>query len=313
MKGTGEGVAVVIVHYGDSAPTCACLRSVLADSSSLRRRVIVVDNSNNFDLPVDLESAASVLHLPDNPGFGGGVRRGLDTLRGSAGSIGASTADSGDFDVILALNHDVCLRPGFFDALSRAFAEPEVGAVGGPVYLAASGEQLPRLWYAGGGCRRLSGTVWQSHAAADAQRARAVGFIPGTALAVRLQAWDATGGFDASYFLYHEDLDLCLRLRRAGWQLWFEPAMACDHHLGAATGSGEASPLYLEWMARNRLRPFHGRLYRTYLALVHSGWVIVKSLRLLLRSRAGERLRALWRGHLHALRSLGEDPAKHHA
>lgn len=308
-----DGIAAVIVHYGDSTPTLACLRSVLADPSSARRRVMVVDNSGNFDLPSDLDSAVSVLHLPDNPGFGGGVRRGLDALRCALNSNSNSALDPPDFDLVLALNHDVCVRPGFFDALRRAFAEPQVGAVGGPVYLAATGERSSRLWYAGGGFRRLTGTVWQSCTTADADVAREVGFIPGTALAVRLQAWDATGGFDASYFLYHEDLDLCLRLRRAGWRLWFEPGMACDHHLGEATGSGDASPLYLEWMARNRFRPFHSRLYRVYLALMHSGWVVVKSLRLLPRSGAGARLWALWRGHLHALRTLGEDPGNHHA
>ena len=67
--------------------------------------------------------------------------------------------------------------------------------------------------------------------------------IPGAALALSPEAWRQVGGFDPSYFLYNEDIDLCLRLRRAKWRLVFEPDMACTHYLGECTFSRERSPL----------------------------------------------------------------------
>ena len=63
-------------------------------------------------------------------------------------------------------------------------------------------------------------------------------------------------GFDSRYFLYNEDVDLCLRLRRAGWRLLFEPGMVCFHAIGGATASADRSPIYLENLTRTRFAPF---------------------------------------------------------
>ncbi len=118
----------------------------------------------------------------------------------------------------------------------------------------------------------------QATSAGAAGRARTVGFVPGAAFAVAAEAWRRAGGFDASYFLYNEDVDLCLRLRRLGWQLFFAPEMVAVHRLGAVTGSAARSPFYLEHMAATRLRPFRPLAYRLYLAAVHSGYAILRSL-----------------------------------
>ena len=125
-------------------------------------------------------------------------------------------------------------------------------------------------------------------------------------------AWQDIGGFDPWFFLYNEDVDLCLRLRRRSWRLRFEPALSARHALGGATGSAERSPLYLEHLSRGRLRPFRPLLYRGYLALVHSVWVTVRAAALVGRTGtgAGPRIRALVRGHLSALRDLVDRPPR---
>ena len=155
----------------------------------------------------------------------------------------------------------------------------------------------------------LLGVVHQSRSEPDAGRRQRVGFIPGTAMAIAADAWRAVGGFDERFFLYHEDLDLCLRLRRAGRTLVFEPGMACTHFLGAATGSATQSALYLEQLTRTRLRPFRPPVYRLYLALVHTGWVALRAAGI---AAAGpdrrQRITALVRGHLAALATIGHPP-----
>ncbi|MDY7091441.1 MAG: glycosyltransferase family 2 protein [Acidobacteriota bacterium] len=330
-------VWVVVVHHGDPGPTLHCLQALADDPSAARRTVVVVDNSGDFPrqrLPPEVAYRA----CPDNPGYGAGVHHGLDELARRAQL--AEDPENAAPAVYLVLNHDLRILPGYLDAALAVIhtegacaqpGRPAVGAAAGPIYLdqtpleqtapddtapdgtaldhaasspAASGDSAPgRLWYAGGHLRRLTGTVYQSRSPDDARRARDVGFLPGAALVLRPEAWHAVGGFDPSFFLYHEDVDLCQRLARAGWRLRFEPQLRAVHSLGRATGSAEASPFYLEHLTATRLRPYPSRLYRAYLALLHSGWVALRVLRFLLPGRAAgrRRARALLRGHRRAL------------
>ena len=64
--------------------------------------------------------------------------------------------------------------------------------------------------------------------------------LAATALLVRREAFDAVGGFDPTYFLYGEDLDLCRRLRRAGWRLVALPVAWAGHANGASSASSWA-------------------------------------------------------------------------
>jgi GT2 family glycosyltransferase len=281
---------LVIVHFGDPEPTLRCLASVAADGSRIERRVVVVDNSGNMDAG-GFGTDARLLTRPENPGFGAAANLGLDSVdRDHRCSL------------YLVLNNDAMLASGFIDAAAGAL-EVGVGAAGGPIQ--EPGEPS-RLWYAGGRINFLTGTAWQRRSAAAASRRREVGFIPGTAVAIAPRAWREVGGFDPRFFLYNEDVDLCLRLRRAGWRLMFEPGMVCSHALGGATGSADRSPLYLENITRTRLLPFSSRLYRVYLGGIHTLYNSLRVIGLCARRGAGCKpyVSAVVRGHMAALRGL---------
>jgi len=287
VDGEQPVVVVVVVHYGALPPTLRCLQSVRDDDSQEERRVVVVDNQGNLR-DEDLGTDVVVVSRPDNPGFGEGANAGVAALPAEPEPI-----------ALLVLNNDVELQSGFVHAAVGALG-PGVGAAGGPV---TDGHTKGMLWYAGGEVNYLTGTVSQDRARASARRRRDVGFIPGAAIAISWQAWREVNGFDASYFLYNEDIDLCLRLRRAGWRLVFEPEMACVHFLGASTGSRGRSPLYLEQITRSRLRPFRPWPYQLYLSAVHSLYNAVRVVRLVLRHGSAARpyVAAVVRGHSGAL------------
>ena len=59
-------------------------------------------------------------------------------------------------------------------------------------------------------------------------------WVSGAFFAARREAWDAVGGFDEGYFMFMEDVDLCWRLRRAGWGVAYEPAGVVTHLEGAS-------------------------------------------------------------------------------
>ncbi len=282
-------LGVVVVHFGDPAPSRQCVASITADPSPVRRRVVVVDNSGTY--PGEPVADEHVLRLPHNPGFGAGANAGVGALGG------------GEYAGLVILNHDVELLPGYLAAVCGGLANGKTGAAAGPLYLDRAGGQL---WYAGGRINFALGTVSQSRSPRLARRAREVGFIPGAAMAVSPRAWREVGGFDPEFFLYNEDVDLCLRLRRRGYALRFVPQAAAIHHLGDATGSRDRSPLYLEHLSRTRLRPFQPRAYRLYLALLHTLYVGVRATLLATGggSRGREQARALWRGQRAALRTV---------
>ena len=293
LRDTGA-VGVVVVHFGDLGPTEACVRSVRGDTSPCGRRIVVVDNSGN--LRPGALPGAEVLNAGGNGGFGVGANLGVKAL------------GPGPWDALVILNNDVEVANGFLGAALKALQRPGVGAAAGPLYLDRPGGTL---WYAGGGVNWLTGTVWQRKSHWVASRERSVGFFPGAAFAVSQGAWQVVGGFDPTYFLYHEDVDLCLRLRRRGFRLRFAPAMVAVHRLGTVTGSGGRSPLYLEQMAANRLRSFRPLAYRLYLAVLHSAYVFLRALRhrALVGGEAGrEAARALVRGHARALTGVRNGP-----
>jgi GT2 family glycosyltransferase len=279
-----------VVHFGDAEPTLRCLKAVLDDPSAVERRVAVVDNLGNLG-PASFPRGVEVLPRPDNPGFGCAVNFGL----------GALDPDH-SCTLYVALNNDAIVLAGFLDAAAQVL-EVGVGAAGGPVQ---DSGKAAELWYAGGSVDFLTGTVRQQRSRAAACRRRDVGYIPATAMALSPIAWREVGGFDPRYFLYNEDLDLCLRLRRAGWRLRFEPRMACEHRLGGSTGSSARSPLYLENLTRTRLLPFASRPYRFYLALIHTVYNALRVVGIGVRHGTGCRTyaAAVARGHLAALRSV---------
>ena len=66
-------------------------------------------------------------------------------------------------------------------------------------------------------------------------------WVSGSCLLARRQAIDAVGLFDEGFFLYEEDVDLCVRVRAAGWRIVFTPAAEVVHHLGRQHGPGATS------------------------------------------------------------------------
>jgi N-acetylglucosaminyl-diphospho-decaprenol L-rhamnosyltransferase len=283
-------VGVVIVHFGDIRPTLACVEAVRRDSSSCSRRIVVVDNG--VSLGSDSVPGAEIVSLRATEGFGAGANAGVAALGG------------GPWDALVILNNDVEVVDGYLDGAVAALSRPAVALAGGPLYLDRPGGVL---WYAGGGINWLTGTVRQSRSRRAAMKRRSTGFVPGAAFAVRPDAWRQVGGFDPGYFLYNEDVDLCLRLRRRKWRLLYESTMVAVHRLGAVTGSASRSPFYLEHMAATRLRPFRPFVYRVYLAFLHTNYVVLRACayRLVVRGEGGrESSRALLRGHRRALSTL---------
>jgi N-acetylglucosaminyl-diphospho-decaprenol L-rhamnosyltransferase len=225
-------VAAVVVDY-DAGPVLAdCVRSLRADGV---RHLVVVENGDPWSARSVLEPAGLAVPLlvtGRNLGYGAGANRGL-----------AATSDA---DVVLVCNPDLQLHPGAVEHLLAALdAHPEWAIVGprivdptGTVY--PSVREFPSMVDAAGHAllallrpdNRFSRRYRPLDAGGDERRA--VDWVSGACFCARRSALEELGGFDESYFMFAEDMDLCWRAHQAGWGVGVEPAAVVTHVEGVS-------------------------------------------------------------------------------
>lgn len=206
--------------------------------------VVVVDNgSTSSPAPVIAEHlpAARLIELGENAGFT------VATNRGAAETTG---------EIVLMLNPDALPEPGFGEAIRRPYAEcPEWGAWMGLVACHIGVEKVVNSWE---NPVHFTGIAWaggHGRPLAEVDGPREIATGSGAALAVRREVWEEAGGLAEHFFLYHEDVDLSLRIRSAGHRIGFEPSAIVDHDY--EFGANERKWF---WLERNRL----ATVIRTY-------------------------------------------------
>jgi len=228
---SGDGtprVSVVIVSWNGADDVAACLASVSAPG----REVIVVDNASS-DGSADIVRTrfpdAVLLRNPANLGFARAANRGLAAARAES---------------VLFLNPDARANDGAIDAALGVLAErPDVGLVSVAVRDEA-GALVPTVepFFSLGALVRSAG---RGRATAPAGPGPvAVDWCHGAFLLGRRDQLRALGGFDERFFLYAEDMDLCLRMYESGRSVVYLPRVAIVHR-GNASGAvllGERRP-----------------------------------------------------------------------
>jgi N-acetylglucosaminyl-diphospho-decaprenol L-rhamnosyltransferase len=227
--------AAVVVNYRAGDLLADCVQSVLADTSAGEVELVVVDNGSD-DGSVDLlrknHPGVRVITAPGNVGYARAANLGTAATRAP---------------IVAVLNPDLTMDSGTGQALlARFHAEPALGACGPRIrnpdnsdYPSARRSPTVPLAVAHG----LFGLWWPTNPFttryrqlnADPSQARSVDWVSGAAVWLRRDALDAVGGWDERYFMYMEDLDLCWRLRRAGFEVAYEPTGGVMHVQGAST------------------------------------------------------------------------------
>jgi GT2 family glycosyltransferase len=207
--------------------------------------LIVVDNASSDGTVAaigELAPQARVIESDRNAGFATGCNRGAAAASG---------------DLLVFLNPDAVPAPEFCKAIRR----PATDERGWAAWMGLVTDDVGRIVNTEGGVVHYTGIAWAGGAGrplgspASVGVAREVAFASGACLAIPRETWSETGGFPDAFFLYHEDVDLSLRLRLAGGRIGIEPAAVVDHEYEFAKGA--AKWRYLE---RNRW----AMLIRTY-------------------------------------------------
>lgn len=255
---------VVIVTWNARDVVRECLASLAPQLGSAgSREIVVVDNGSNDETVQMLAREfphVRVIASPLNLGFAAGANLGIAAAH---------------HDTVVLLNNDATADPGFLDALLIALqARPEAAAVTARLVLAdrysraeigglvdSSSRHWARddtgieLINSTGGELTRSGNGrdrdWLVPVTEHARPAGDVLAFSGGAAALRRSAFNEVGAFDERYFMYYEDSDLSWRLRRAGWQIHYEPTATVRHRHAAS--SGTESDFFLFHNHRNRV------------------------------------------------------------
>lgn len=289
-------VSIITINYNGLADTCALIDSIPFNDESLE--VIVVDNASANDeanIIKERYPQVTVVNSNKNLGFAGGNNLGIKASHGR---------------YLLFINNDtvtyhpsqaatMCDMQFFQPLIDRLNSSDTIGAV------------CPMLRFAWGdapiqfaGYTPLSSITMRNSAIGSGEKqqgqyseAHPTPYLHGAAMMVKREAIDRAGLMPECYFLYYEEYDWSMMLRRAGYTLWYDPAVTIYHKESRATG--QASPLKTYYLMRNRLlfvrrnvrRP---KRYLSYLYLL--GPVAIRdTLRYSAKGRY-DNLKALWQG-----------------
>lgn len=239
-------LAIVIVNYRTPELVVDCLRSLEPEVAGIPgTRVVVVDNRSEDGSAERIGGAiasagwgawAAVQVAPRNAGFSAGNNVGLRPLMASRQAP----------DWFLLLNPDTYVRSGALGALLDGSSRgPDTGIVGSRLE-DPDGTPQPSAFRFHGAIAQFEGELrlglaarllapWRTVLGIPAV-ARKVDWVSGAAMLVRREVLAAVGLLDEGYFLYYEEVDLCLRAARAGWACWYEPSSRVVHLVGRSTG-----------------------------------------------------------------------------
>ena len=239
----GTDLAVVIVNHDAGEDLLRCIGSVFDSAGEISLEVLVIDNRSQDGSPEAVAAAfpqVRVIRNESNRGFAPAANQGMLASRS---------------EFVLLINPDAEIVAGTLEGfLKVARDHPRAGAIGaltrdpdGTIY--PSARRVPSLFLGLG--HTMVSPFWRNNpwsrryrmAEWDRRSEREVEWVSGSSVLLRRASLDEVGCFDEQYFMYVEDMDLCTRLRKGGWEVWFSPQLEITHIGGTATAGHRAMTL----------------------------------------------------------------------
>jgi GT2 family glycosyltransferase len=313
MTNSGHLLSIVIVNWNSVQVLRPCLASIFKNAQDLHPEVVVVDNGSFDGSREMVKNEFPVVHFVQKANNIGFAR---------ANNLGFQCCSA---DTILFLNPDTEITRTAIQSLLACLEDNADAAIAGPKLLNSDGSvqtscvrsfptllnelldseflqvRFPRsrLW----GMRVLID---------DAASISPVEAVSGACLMIRRKVFNSVGMFSTSYFMYAEDIDLCFKVFRAGWQTCFVKNAIVVHHGGQSTISSSYRGFGDVVMKQSRMdffRQHKGKLYavafRLMMALSALGRLAIVALPILLVP-ANRAFRQTWLKWVSILRwSLG--------
>lgn len=266
-------VGAVVVNHRTPELALRCVASLRA--AAVVEDIVIVDTGGR-DGETSPADDYRVVPMEENRGFGAALNRGVSEVGG---------------DYLLLTNADVYFEIGGADSLAAGLGDHPDWALAAPLLRDSAGnvqessfrfpgmvQSLIDLLPAPGWLRqsRINGRYPGAWATA---RDFEIDHPLGACLLIRREAFAAVGGFDESYFLYAEEIDLCRRLRQAGWKSGHIAGAVAVHVGGASTGQDRERMLEHLYISRaNYFTAHHGRAYAAAARLLMAAGLAISPL-----------------------------------
>jgi GT2 family glycosyltransferase len=323
-------LAIIVVTWNVRDLALACLESVYADVERDRLDVSVwlVDNASSDGIVEAVRARfprCRIIASERNLGFAGGNNAALRAM----GFPDASAATLPD--AVLLLNPDTVIRPGALRTLLDFLrATPGAGIAGARLFYGDGSFQhsafaFPGLWQLAIDLFPFPGRVQESRLNGRYPRALYEGTAPfpidhplGAAMMVRREAIQQVGLLDEDFYVYCEEIDWAMRVKRAGWSAYCVPNAEVVHYGGQSTSQVRPQSIVNLWTSRLRLydKTYNPLKRSLALAILRAG--MNRHIRTVARDSslseetqrelvtAYQKVLKLSRGHRHAMRRPGQ-------
>jgi len=208
--------ALVMVHYGSLNNTKRSLQS-LKDKLTGNSCYLINNTSDNLSALAKIFPGTILINNSTNLGFARSVNQGI------------KRAINEGCDAVLLLNNDLAWTSGTLLQLTRLLNSDPSIAVVTPLLKHSRGYD----W--GGQLSRWTGLVNHRNWPNPPKTAQKVAHVAAAAMLIKTKALEQVGYFDERYFMYYEDVDLCLRLIQASYQLRINPEVVITHAVSAGS------------------------------------------------------------------------------
>ncbi len=264
-----SSLAIIIVTYNSATEIGPCLDSLVGHTAPFPTTITVVDNASadgTADMVRERWPSVQVIASPTNVGFS------------RANNLGIR-ATSGDY--VLLINPDTVAPPGAIQALVRGLAGHPDAAIGGARLLSERGfpelswgepigpwNELKRKMFSALYDRKIRRIVRKVDKLS--RQAREVAWVSGACMVIRRPDLEAVGLLDERYFMYTEDVDLCLAMTKRGRTVLYVAGAEVLHYRGrSAARNPETERRYRTSQVAyyEKHLPRWAGLLRTYLKL----------------------------------------------
>lgn len=249
-------VSVILVSYNTKDLTLDCIKSVYEKTSGVDFDIYLVDNNSHDGTCDAVEKAypnVKIIRNPDNKGFG------------AANNIAIQLSDA---KYVFCLNTDTLLINNAIKILYDYMENNEtVGACGGQLYdkdmqitcTVGNFPSILRIFFQFCGLKYLFPNYWKEKISPakslNSNDTQPVDYICGADIFFRKSVLDKVGLFDENIFMYGEESDLCLRVKKAGFDIIFVPSSEIIHLCGKSSANIDKQKICLKsllyWYKKN--------------------------------------------------------------
>lgn len=262
-------VSIIYVYYNTPRELSDSIRSVMRTCNKIKYQIIVVNNASPKKIPYTVLKNKKVLIVNSlNEGYGAGLNKGVEYSKSSN---------------LILVNPDTIFLEEAIQKLTNKIRQKDIGVVG-PMMLSTKGEVLPTI----SGKASLKSIIYTTSFLntlfpnnsesrkfwlkdLDRNLEQKVDVVSGACIAIKKKVFEKVGGFDTRFFMYYEETDFCMRVKRLGLSICYYPKAKIIHKIGASSRNKELIEKKFQESRFKFIKKYNGKMKALFAELFLRG------------------------------------------